>query len=241
MRQLRWRGACVLLVTLSYGIASPAWAQRQFVPNSRAFWDNSKNWTSNYGPAYRDTTEATKESHTQFLACSTQFALCFHSGAPPLPCTLSGDGRSANCQCPVLNETNYTLITAILNYPIYLSTVQACGSDGAGCATTDSAPVCNSLNDGALIPGADVISTFDTESESELVSGGSPVTNCPKAPYAACMTAPCKLNKDGSTATCKCPVFYGKFQLINDTQCSLSGGLIPSASYNPHLDPDPDD
>jgi hypothetical protein len=50
------------------------------------------------------------------------------------------------------------------------------------------------------------------------------------------MTAPCLLNSDG-TANCKCPVFYGNFQLVGkNAQCSLGGGLVPSASYIPILD-----
>jgi len=30
-----------------------------FVSNSQAFWDFSKNWSTNYGPNYRDTVEET--------------------------------------------------------------------------------------------------------------------------------------------------------------------------------------
>jgi hypothetical protein len=54
------------------------------------------------------------------------------------------------------------------------------------------------------------------------------------------MTAPCTLSADGSTATCKCPVFYGTFQLAGkNQQCSLAGDLVPSASYIPTLDNQP--
>ena len=67
------------------------WKQ-QFVPDSRLFWDNSLNWTTNYGPAYRDTIQAPSE----MLACSTQFALCFHSGAEPYP--LHAFSRRPVCQ-----------------------------------------------------------------------------------------------------------------------------------------------
>lgn len=214
------------------------WKQ-QFVPDSQLFWDNSKHWTTNYGSAYRDT----MEKPSQMLACSSQFALCFHSGAEPLPCTLSPDGRSADCKCVVFNKTNYVLINAILNYPVYLATVQQCVSNPAGCPGTNAAPVCKYLQGGALIPGADVISTFDRLTQETLVkalNGKSPVTTCSKAPYAACMTAPCSLDADGHTATCKCPVFYGRFMLVGDkAQCSLGGNLIPSASYMPVLEPDP--
>jgi hypothetical protein len=121
----------------------------------------------------------------QLLACSNQFALCFHSGAEPFPCTISTDGRSANRQCTVVNEVNYTLVNAILNYPVYLATVKACGADGSNCTATGSAPVCKFLNHGALIPGANVISTFDPGSVEEIVeaidAGPGAATTCPKA------------------------------------------------------------
>jgi len=209
-----------------------SWLQ-QFVPDWRPFWDDSKNWTTNYGPAYRDTVL----NITNFLACSPQFALCFHSGPPPYPCHISPDGRSANCLCPVQTATNYTLITAILNYSVYTATVNACRADGARCTQTDQAPVCKYLSGGALIPGAEVISTYDHDSLEEIIKAifqhKAGLKKCRKGPYAACMTAPCKLNDNG-TANCKCPVFYGEFQLTGkDAQCSLGGDLIPSASYNP--------
>ena len=211
------------------------WVQ-QFVPDYRPFWDNSKNWTTNYGPAYRDTIEGS----AQMLGCTNQFALCFHSGAEPYPCTMSPDGKSANCLCTVATKTNYTLITAILNYPVYQSTVEACGHDGSACPNVGQAPVCSYLNNGALIPGANVLSTYDPEARLELIkaiaAGNAGITNCDKAAYAACMTAPCTLNADG-TANCKCPVFYGNFQLVGKhAQCALGGDLVPSASYIPVLD-----
>jgi len=257
MRQLRWLQILPLLLACgmagsmaaqtlsSKSAAKPVtsfdssypldWVQ-QFVPSSRSFWEDSINWTSNYGPAFRDTVE----TPSQLLGCSTQFALCFHSGAEPYPCTLSADGRSANCLCTVATSTNYTLMTAILNYPVYAATMQQCGPYGASCSQVGQAPVCSYLQGGTLIPGADVISTFDTQSRQQilqaLATGTGAVTNCPKAPYAACMTAPCQLNSDG-TANCKCPVFYGKFQLVGSgAQCSLGGNLVPSASYVPLLD-----
>lgn len=243
-----WPQIIILLVVSTGCLANAALAQGvilygpQFVPNLQSFWDSSKNWTTNLGPAYRDTVE----EPSQMLACSNQFALCFHSGAEPYPCTLSLDGRSANCQCTVADELNYTLVNAILNYPIYLATVRACGADGSNCPDTGSAPVCKFLDHGALIPGANVISTFDPGTVEEITeaikAGPSAATTCPKAPYAACMTAPCQLNKGGATASCKCPVFYGKYQLVGPgAQCSLGGNLVPSASYVPELDENPFD
>ncbi len=261
MQPPRWLLANCLLLLLGFVLASPMAAQsiksqqqfvrdslslsddpvswlEQFVPDSPAFWNNSQNWTSNYGPAYRDTVT----SPSQFLACTGQFALCFHSGPEPYPCTLSPDGRSADCKCTVSTKTNYTLINAILNYPVYLDTIALCGADGSLCTGTNQAPVCQFLTAGRLIPGADVLSTFDPDSHDAIVHalmGQEKITVCQKAAYAGCMTAPCRLNSDG-TANCKCPVFYGKFQLIGEgAQCSLGGDLVPSADYVPILDTNP--
>ena len=52
--------------TSSYWSDPLNWKQ-QFVPDSQPFWDNSKFWTTNFGPAYRDTAEKV----SQFLACSS--------------------------------------------------------------------------------------------------------------------------------------------------------------------------
>ena len=231
--------ACGLLWVV-LGFSPGALSQSRFVPNSQAFWDFSANWTSNYGPAYRDTVLA----RSNFLACSGQFALCFHSGPEPYPCKLSKDGRSADCTCKVMNGTNYVLITAILNWDVYEQTVadDACGADGSGCPPTDSsaapAPVCGFLDNGQLIPGAQVISTYDPESTQSIMDtippGASPLMPC-NGPFAGCMTAPCKLSKDGQSAQCTCPVFYGSFQLVGpNASCNLGGGLVPSGSYNPN-------
>ena len=75
--------------------------QIHFVPNSQEFWDFSKNWPTNFGPAYRDTVTAP----TNFLPCTGQYALCAESGPEPLPCTVTPDGRFANCKCTVQNRT----------------------------------------------------------------------------------------------------------------------------------------
>jgi len=221
---------CLLMVSAS------AWAQsRHFVPNNINFWYNSAHWSTNFGPAFRDTVLG----DSYMLPCTGQFALCFHSGAEPLPCKLTPDGKYANCTCTVGNATNYVLMTAILNYKDYQDTVTACGSDGSECATMGSAPVCAKLPNGKLISGAELISTYDSESWQELVdaiaAGAGSATAC-DGTYAACMTAPCKLKKDG-TAVCTCPVFHGRFQLLGTSNvCSLGGNLVPSAGYVPILD-----
>ena len=213
--------------------------QIHFVPNSQEFWDFSKNWPTNFGPAYRDTVTAP----TNFLPCTGQYALCAESGPQPLPCTVTPDGRFANCKCTVQTGLNYVQITAILNEKVYQDTVNVCGADGAKCfLVPDKAPVCKAIRDGTLIPGADLISDFNPGSQSGLVTQMTnppetpSFTVCPKAPYAGCMTASCKLNRSGD-AQCSCPIFWGIFQLPEaDAQCSLGDDLVWSASYVPALD-----
>jgi hypothetical protein len=232
--------ACVTLgavTAASEEAGGPPHGPTHFVPNSQSFWDFSKNWTTNYGPAYRDTVL----EPSNFLPCTGKFALCFHSGAEPLPCRLTEDGRFANCTCTVQHGLNFVLITAILNHAVYLKTIDpdACGADGAGCQTPNTAPVCKFLKNGKLIPGAQVISTYDPDSTTNIkaqITDTSVLTNC-DGPFAGCMTASCKLTKQG-TAECSCPVFWGHFQLAGENaQCALGGDLVPSASYNPARDP----
>src|SRR5262245_26090679 len=184
--------------------AKQAAAGPPFVPNSQSFWDSSQNWTTNYGPAYRDTVL----DRTNFLECTGQFALCFHSGPEPLPCKLTKDGRFANCTCDVKEGTNYVLNTAILNRCVYLDTIDKCGADGAGCRNSEDstnpqvAPVCEFLGKGQLMPGAQVISTYDPDVTKSIKDESAVLTPCsadpgtPPLPFAGCMTASCKLNKD---------------------------------------------
>jgi hypothetical protein len=205
-----------------------------FVPNSQEFWDFSQNWTTNYGPAYRDVDLAP----SNFVPCSGQYALCFESGPDPLPCELSKDGRFADCKCEVKTGVNFVLITSILNADVYQQTVAQCGADGSKCTMdTPPAPVCAAIQNGTLIPGADVISDWSPDVQRLLTEGGAPpLTVCDKAPYAGCMTAPCKMT-GSNEAECSCPVFWGIYQIFGDgAQCNLSDGLINSASYDPVRD-----
>jgi hypothetical protein len=226
--------AMLLMLVVASGSAQ-AQTNRHFVPNNVNFWNKSEHWTTNFGPALRDTILGS----SYMVPCSEQFALCFHSGNDPLPCTLTKDGQFANCTCTVATSTSYVLITAILNYDVYLDTIATCGSDGSACATPDSAPVCAELTKGKLIPRANVISTYAPDTRLEILAaiaaGSDSVTAC-DGPYAACMTAPCKMKKSGD-AVCTCPVFHGRFQLLGSTNtCSLGNNRVPSASYIPVLD-----
>jgi hypothetical protein len=203
-----------------------------FVPNSQAFWDYSKNWTTNFGPAYRDTVEDPKN----MVPCTGRYALCFHSGPEPFPCRLTPGGRFANCKCTIEEGPNFVLITAILNYQVYLDTIAVCGADGSYCTgQPDKAPVCQAIKERKLIPGAQIISTFSTDVQADIsavLDGSMAPTVCSKGPYAGCMTAPCKKTLSGD-AECSCPVFWGPFQLTGEgAQCTLPFPLVPSASYS---------
>jgi hypothetical protein len=204
-----------------------------FVPNSHAFWSNPSNWTTTFGPAYADITLAP----SNFVPCrGGPFALCYYSGpssgAEDLSCTLTADGKYANCQCFDIPYGVYFVdINAILNHAVYETTIAQCGADGSGCATLNSAPVCANVNQGNLIPGSSVYSTFSFDCVPE---NGLGVTNCAQQPYAGCMTAPCFKTSQAGIVQCSCPVFNGPYQVgQNDQACTLSDGLTWSAAYAP--------
>ena len=147
--------ALVYLSTVSF--VGKAAAQPSFIPNPL--------FTTPFGPAYADVLLRPEN----FLTClGRPVALCYYSGPGPtkdnptdLSCELTGDGKFANCRCLEVPFGPYFVdINAILNLDAYVRTVKACGQDGSGCPTPNSAPVCDLINQGKLIPGAELISTF---------------------------------------------------------------------------------
>jgi hypothetical protein len=202
-----------------------------FVPNSPAFWADPENWPTSYGPAYADV--VTLDS--QFLPCEGgPYALCYYSGPEPASCVPTADGEFADCRCfEIAYGPYFVLMTAILNYDVYQETVAVCGADGSNCSgQANKAPVCAAINEGKLIPGADVISTFSFTCVAEEGIGQTP---CAAAPYAGCMTAPCWRTAEQGIVTCQCPIFDGPFQVGNfGAQCSLPSDLVWSAAYNPN-------
>ena len=208
-----------------------------FVPNSHAFWSDPANWTTNYGPAYANILLQS----SNFVPCrGGPFALCYYSGpssgSEDLSCKLTPDGKYANCQCFDIPYGVYFVdINAILNTTVYASTVAQCGLDGSGCGAINSAPVCQSVNQGTLIPGAKMFSTFSFDC---VPSNGLGQTDCASAPYVGCMTAPCFDDGKSGLVKCSCPVFDGPFQIgQNDQTCSLDGDLVWSAAYAPPATP----
>ncbi len=201
-----------------------------------------------------------------FLACNPpqgqgepfSYALCYYSGPndptglsidnPRLPCTLSSNGKVANCKCYKLSTDvvppqipYYVDIHAILNLQIYNETVDACGSEGIGCASFNGIipPVCEAINTHQLIPGADLVSVYSPMKKADYFDGS---TQCDGI-YAGCMTAPCidsgETDSDGnSLVDCSCPLFDGPFEIgqgppIGPMDCDLGPSNVWSAAHNP--------
>ena len=236
--------------------------------------------TTTYGPAYANIVNGS----SNFIKCTPpsgrkfSYALCYYSGPnaptgnnaenPSLPCTMSKDGRYANCTCyAITNElaagkVPYLVdINAISSIDIYKKTIEACGQDGEKCASGGiDAAVCDAINANLLVPGADMISVFSTlYSQDYAVQGQDPMTSCTgddAGVYAGCMTAPCestgKKDKNGNAlVTCKCPIYNGPYQVGQanqncDANQATSGSSskkgktnVWSAAYNPGNQPLP--
>ena len=221
-----------ILITLVC-IATPLYAQTFNFP----FNDTM---TTDFGPAFADVIL----EPVNFLPCEGgPIALCYYSGPETdatglgleLPCVQTLDGTTANCECFEVSYGKYFVdINAILNLDVYNDTIAECGTDGSGCQGTNSAPVCESINNGTFSPGTDMISTF---SFGCVASEGIGSTNCEdKTLYAGCMTAPCTRTSEEGIVNCLCPTFDGPFQVgLNDQTCNLGGDLVWSAAYNPNV------
>lgn len=204
-----------------------------FVPNSHPFWSNPANWTTSFGPAYANILLTA----SNFVPCrGGPFALCYYSGPSSGPedlsCTLTSNGLYANCECFDIPYGVYFVdINGILNYSVYQNTIAQCGSDGSLCGTINSAPVCQAVNQGTLIPGTKLFSAFSFDC---IPTNGIGQTSCSHAPYAGCMTAPCFKTNHPGIVQCSCPVFDGPYQVgQNDQACTLGDDLVWSAAYAP--------
>jgi hypothetical protein len=113
--------------------------------------------------------------------------------------------------------------------------IAQCGTDGSSCKIPNSAPVCETINNGTFIPGADMISTFSFECIPTEGIGSTDCTQPPSIPYAGCMTAPCNRTEEDGIANCFCPTFDGPFQIgLNDQLCNLDSDMVWSAAFNPN-------
>ncbi len=217
------RALIVSTLIVPFFFITPSYAGFNFVPNNLM--------TTPYGPAYADILL----EPTNFVPCEGgPYALCYYSGPEPESCELTGDGTFANCKCFEIAYGKYFVdINAILDVDVYLATVDVCGADGSGCQTTNSAPVCGSINTGSFIPDADVVSVFSFDCVPEEGIGE---TNCQQSLYAGCMTAPCRRTGEEGIVECSCPTYDGPYQVGLDNQaCTLSDDLVWSAAYNPNL------
>jgi hypothetical protein len=204
--------------------------QVHFVPNSWSFWNQRDHWTTQYGPAFA--TVIVKTSNN--VPCTGgPFALCAYSGAAPMGCKADKAGKFADCKCfEIPNGSYFVNINAILNRKVYRETIKVCGKDGSRCSGhPNMAPACKYVNNHTLIPGADLLSTFSFECSAKLPFGH---TQCAPAPYAGCMTAPCRRTSTPGIVDCSCPIFKGAYDIgVNNGKCALGGGLIWSAAFYP--------
>lgn len=229
-----------------------------FVPNSYKFWSDPKNATTHLleGCMGSDCACIAGEENCQAIPAFTDilltpenfvwckggpFALCYYSGpdngTTNLSCKLVPGERFANCRCFEIPWGAYMVdINAILNYSVYLETVELCGANGALCSgpeNVNKAPVCHAVNNNTLIPDADMVSTFSFDC---VPSDGLGSTDCGTSLYAGCMTAPCKRTSTKGIVECSCPTFNGPYQVgstIDSEQCLLGSDLVWSAAYSP--------
>lgn len=177
-------------------------------------------------------------SPTNFLMCNSgQYALCYYSGADPLPCTVDGSSETARCQCQVLDAADgpmYVDINSILDECAYQEAIEQCGEDGSGCLNIcdlddpeasvackgierpenpPTAYVCDYIASNEFDEAADFISTFSFATVSAPNSGEDfdpPTCNRGFGQYAGCMTASCfgQMESQGHTYTdCTCPLW----------------------------------
>lgn len=221
--------------------------------------------TTPFGPAYANIWTKT----SNFLSCNPpqdrdfSYALCYYSGPssptgisadnPALPCTLTADGKVANCKCYKLSTRvvppqvpYYVDINAIINLDVYEKTIEVCGKNGQKCTPSTSvvAPVCYAINANRLVPGADLVSVFSPVKKLDYFAGS---TNCQGSSvvYAGCMTAPCRdtgeTDANGTPLVdCSCPVYAGPFEIGQGPgqggqapACDLGSGNVWSAAHNP--------
>jgi len=191
--------------------------------------------TTNCGPAFADILL----EQSNFLPClGGPIALCYYSGPEPETCVLRPEGDIADCECLEIPYGVYFVdIHAILNLTTYNDTIERCGPTGSDCQFLNSAPVCDEINNGTFIRGAEVISTFSFDC---IPTDGIGSTNCARQEatlYAGCMTAPCTRTEEVGIVKCECPTFNGPFQIgLKDQMCNLGSDMVWSAAFNTNND-----
>lgn len=226
-------GVC-LLISIRAGAAPPPDASSLNCKDLPFVYNDFP--TSKYGPARADVMVAGEKN---MLPCSGgAYALCYYSGPSPMPCKIDKEKNVALCECYGYQSEKrdykyFVDINAILNTCVYIETARKCLPDGSNCTAENSAPVCQYINQNALMPNADLVSTF---SLAKVEQYGKPGCTPCNGQYAGCMTAPCHntTNEKGEPITvCECPIFSGPYQVgQNGVSCDLGSGLVWSAAYN---------
>ena len=137
------------------------------------------------------------------------YALCAYAN-----CTMNADSLTANCPCYSIAGSSLARIDLIPDDQVRQETVDTC-TDATSCSD-NNAPICDSVADGSLWPGADAVSTFSRELE---VENGV------------------KLNDEGErdTFTWKCAVSKREVRLVPN--CMLAPCMaLDNPVTNPYFD-----
>jgi len=183
--------------------------------------------TTPYGPAWADVSLGSNG----WATCFGPYALCYYAN-----CTPNADG-TADCPCYDTYGTNFVLINAILNLDAYQETKSFCDATPGACQVPNAAPVCDYINSGTFMSGANRFSTFSLYRASVEPIGSTSCTSQPGL-YAGCMTAPCfgqampDPGNHTATLNCDCPTFNGPYQLGQSGLSCNDAPLAYSAAYN---------
>ena len=107
-----------------------------------------------------------------------------------------------------------------------------------GYCDVGEAPVCKSISEGGWFDGKHtapaMVSTFSWSGWCDVTRGHRAVA-CPPSPWAACMTAPCRL--EGGSVRCDCPVFnsswidFGPGESARGERCSGMVSTVPAGFH----------
>lgn len=137
------------------------------------------------------------------VLCSGPHVLCSLA-----PCEIKDDA-TAICRCVEVNDTYAVSLSEIRNDDVSAATKARCTASSP--CSLDSAPVCEAIKRGNIEFGSvrvepGMVSTFSWGgwcSATEFDPSRPAV--CSPSPWAACMTAPCRRNKDGGgSVDCQC-------------------------------------
>mmetsp|Transcript_64790 Transcript_64790/g.163129 ORF Transcript_64790/g.163129 Transcript_64790/m.163129 type:complete len:561 (-) Transcript_64790:187-1869(-) len=192
---------------------------------------NAQN-TTPWGPPWAD---AILSAKADFVVCRGHYALCFYAQCEPRVAAggwIQGLAATADCPCEVHSGLYAVMVNAILDKEAWQATREHCPMGGLSCVAPNSAPVCDHINKGDFIPGASLISAFGTTDALQPGRWPGSSRQCDKGPFAACMTAPCRMADDGKTTMCECPIYdQGPFNVQSAIACRPEGSSVPSGFH----------